>query len=544
MLACNFRLECGHTCKLSCHTYERTHEKYICKSVCNKKLLTCPHNCKECCNKCANLAGGCAAKCKEIVEKIMPDCGHTVKIQCCKKPTRKDCTEQCSKFLACGHRCEEECQVMPCGKCTKTIEVDPVCKHANTKLQVKCGDDMWTHKEMCNKTCLQSLACGHECQSKCGSCYGGVLHLPCEILSGRKLICAHVRFEKCADSTLPCQIDCKNKCAHSKCKLKCGESCIPCNEKCTNKCVHQACSNKCHEICDIEPCYQPCNKFLRCKHPCLGYCGQECPDICGICDKKKLETFSASFTLIKLVDCGHHFDANKLIQFINTKYQDLNEAAFVELPACPNCNSPMYQTNIFASLIKKRIQALEKLKIQIRGPNRLMIKIEKEKLIEYSKKSNLQFYIAKYLEENASFSVDDCLKLKEKIVLLEKLTPIEQFAAKEFLTDKWHFNFIKYELSKLKKLLLPPKSMVNSSQELKDVSNELDRIKTQIHYFQLEIYFKKIRMPHLHGIQIATSLNDLKLMFTGNFQNYKPTQALGLIKKLSMLAGSGVVLFD
>ena len=41
-------------------------------------------------------------------------------------------------------------------------------------------------------------------------------------------------------------------------------------------------------MCDITPCDEPCEKLLKCNHPCVGFCGDPCPPLCRECDKEDL----------------------------------------------------------------------------------------------------------------------------------------------------------------------------------------------------------------------------------------------------------------
>lgn len=109
----------------------------------------------------------------------------------------------------------------------------------------------------CGARCNRTLVCGHSCKSNCSSCP------PCE--------------EKCA-----------TRCVHSKCPHQCGKPCTLCAEPCAWKCQHQRCTKLCSEPCNRQPCNEPCQKPLKCGHPCIGLCGEPCPKLCKECDKEKV----------------------------------------------------------------------------------------------------------------------------------------------------------------------------------------------------------------------------------------------------------------
>lgn len=61
-------------------------------------------------------------------------------------------------------------------------------------------------------------------------------------------------------------------------------------EKCNWQCRHFICNKKCDQICDRPPCYEPCNLLLKCKHECIGFCGEPCPPLCRICQHDEVTT--------------------------------------------------------------------------------------------------------------------------------------------------------------------------------------------------------------------------------------------------------------
>lgn len=68
------------------------------------------------------------------VEKIIPDCGHTVMIECSTEPTLDHCTQMCNRILSCEHKCMQKCAV----KCSSK----------------KCEEIVFQKKSL--------LDCGHE----------------------------------------------------------------------------------------------------------------------------------------------------------------------------------------------------------------------------------------------------------------------------------------------------------------------------------------------------------------------------------------------
>jgi hypothetical protein len=92
---------CGHSFIMECH---QDPEGIICKKNC-RKSLACGHFCKLKCNE------PCGS-CTQLVDKEVPDCGHTTKVPCSEEPFRGHCKRACERMLpGCGHPCKAICSV-------------------------------------------------------------------------------------------------------------------------------------------------------------------------------------------------------------------------------------------------------------------------------------------------------------------------------------------------------------------------------------------------------------------------------------------------
>jgi len=124
--------------------------------------------------------------------------------------------------------------------------------------------------------------------STCVDCFQSAYHPSCSDPCDRRLLCGHVCETPCSFMCGPCHQVCEMKCDHGSCKQSCSRPCDTCEEPCTYKCVHFQCTKLCHEVCDRPPCNKPCPKKLKCGHQCVGFCGEECPPSCLICDNNIL----------------------------------------------------------------------------------------------------------------------------------------------------------------------------------------------------------------------------------------------------------------
>lgn len=352
---CNTRLKCGHTCTRLCHPYDRQHDHFKCQKPCKKKL-PCGHICKGKCYTCADTC----VPCTELVERVMPKCGHTARLQCHQNPIKTSCTRQCSKTLMCGHLCRELCSE-PCStRCYVTMEKTLPCDH---KAKAPCC--VKPEEIECPIACTEVLKCGHRCEGTCGRCHQGRLHVRCQKKCDRQLVCGHICTFPCTAECPPCLYQCKNYCKHSKCPKKCYEPCDPCMEDCDWNCQHLRCTKKCGEICNRPPCNEPCPKFLHCGHPCIGLCGEPCPNLCRHCNPEKVNVIffgtedEPNARFVELEDCGHILEYTGLDKWMKVLNESPTE---IQLKGCPKCKTLIRKSLRYANQVKRVHNDFEEIK--------------------------------------------------------------------------------------------------------------------------------------------------------------------------------------
>ena len=343
---CEYRLDCGHTCKRFCHGDDLDHMKYQCKMPCARECEE-GHNCRY---YCYNVP---CPPCMEIVTKSLP-CGHTNLMKCCDDPEKVLCNKKCGKLCKngqhkCPLKCWKNCRIFGCGDCSFSVVKEvPQCGDYNTMPcyqnpeDFKCG-------QICGKVlCKDKHTCPKECWEECGSCETMVqkklpqcthtVELPCHVDPSE-----HVCKEKCSKKYSICSHMCQKTCSE-KCdpvcmklvrrKLKCDhEQTMPCfqlpenwtcKEQCTEllaKCGHR-CEGDCGKPCHLYPCkvmkelplpcghsfsvecskaimmrlkaklgniecYEKCKKKLQCRHPCQNRCSEPCTVKCQVIEDRK-----------------------------------------------------------------------------------------------------------------------------------------------------------------------------------------------------------------------------------------------------------------
>ena len=175
------------------------------------------------------------------------------------------------------------------------------------------------------------------------------MHIRCQKKCDKNLVCGHRCEQKCSNDCI-CYKQCPNKCPHGYCDEICCEICMDCAEPCEIGCPHRQCTQTCGENCNVDPCNERCTKKMKCKHQCMGLCGERCPNICKICDPNN-DCFNIFFgneddenALFYKTGCGHIIE----YQAMDTYIKNLRN---ISIPTCPKCKSllfwePRYQNYI------------------------------------------------------------------------------------------------------------------------------------------------------------------------------------------------------
>ncbi|KAI5738736.1 hypothetical protein M8J77_010544 [Diaphorina citri] len=343
-------LPCGHKQEGLCHL-----DVMECLQPCDK-TLECDHPCKKRCkDKCGD--------CNVLVDKIIPECGHTVNMKCKTIPNGKLCQSACQKLLPCGHACSKKCNevctpIIECSVLVLHSSVQSLCPHPDVLVPCKYGKQSteklqdWSLKN-CRQPCAETLLCGHTCTGTCGECQQKRFHKVCNEQCERIHICGHRCRLDCSSPCPPCEARCSYKCRHMTCKRSCNERCKPCYDECSWQCKHETCRMSCSEFCKRRRCYKACQMELKCGHQCIGFCSEPCPDKCRFCDEDEVssEYFgtekkpNAKFVLLE--DCGHFFESDGLEIYLGIRqnpHESRKMDTEISVKTCPKCKKPIVST--------------------------------------------------------------------------------------------------------------------------------------------------------------------------------------------------------
>ena len=364
-LRCESRLPCRHMCPFKCHPDpdNNSHENIQCKQQCPNYCYQ-GHRCKKKCFECKITCGPC----KDIVEKVIPSCGHKQPVPCFCKAEDFICQEPCTERLPCGHQCKAKCGEAHTRQCPELVTKQ--CPHGH-KGKAECYITDECYSRQCKAPCGEELKCGHICKGTCGGCRQGRLHKSCKEKCSRILTCGHNCTSPCANNCPPCSKLCQMICLHGSCDHICRKQCLPCPHDCERKCEHRKCTRLCGKPCDCPPCDEPCPEKLSCGHNCMGLCGEKCPYVCQICDK---DTFHEKVPLIFgtedpeespglriiMLDCGHMFD----VESLDKCYRESDEKIKVQWLQCLMCKKTVFKTNRYKDMVLRISEDLNSLKVR------------------------------------------------------------------------------------------------------------------------------------------------------------------------------------
>ena len=291
---CDIRLQCGHVCTQKCHVKDIEHKHFLCKKQCVRRD-SYDHQCKPkhiCCKKCPpcyeivqKVMPGCGHEqemkccenlpCQEIVTKVIPGCGHEQGVPCSVDPNKCLCQAPCPKSCENGHPCPKRCS-QHCSRCIVEVEKEiPVCKHIQ---MVPCHlhPDLFKCRAPCLKYCENGLhQCLKVCSENCGKCKVDVQKKFPE--------CGHTKNLPCWVEPNPtmCQAECQKLCPNEQHTLRklCNQDWLPCKKKVTKtvpKCGHSItvpCFQDPAKILCTNPCEKSCKEGHRCQKLCHEDCG-------------------------------------------------------------------------------------------------------------------------------------------------------------------------------------------------------------------------------------------------------------------------------
>ncbi|CAG8486394.1 199_t:CDS:10, partial [Diversispora eburnea] len=458
LLPCGKALDCGHICPHKCHPDDPKPCNRLLKGCSHPCTRKCGENCGECLFPIGDLLLPCGhvlidaicyqknildkIKCRTMVDKMLPNCEHTVTVECYKSVDNLSCQSICGLLNPeCDHVCKSLCS--DCQR--KSI-------HANDYISIldNNGHIVRTHHEKCKQICEKNLFCGHLCEEFC--------HLN----------------KDCPGCKKKCNVNCK----HSVCDKPCSYPCSVCAEECDWYCEHKGiCGVSCGVPCNRLPCNEQCSKLLKCGHQCMGICGEECPPpkYCIICAPDDIKnsivdlimqtTFSeVDWTTERMIvlECGHVFTAETLDNLMEMKsvyhmdfmenWIDIKEITDQpgELKRCPNCRAPIKNIQRYGRIIKKCVLDVQNRKF-LREYNRrlkvIQVELEeiiknleknREKVLEKLKKSDLPDLKQRNNNDDDFYEIDKKIKrIVPDIVPPEECEILTKYSIPPYHEELW-----------------------------------------------------------------------------------------------------------
>lgn len=273
-----------------------------------------------------------------------------------------------------------------------------------------------------------------------------------------------------------------------------------CKHKCSWECEHQKCSKLCSEPCDRSLCEEADTTLLpNCQHQSIGVCGEPTPDLCSVCDRKKVEEslfgldFENDTRFIQLKDCGHIVEKDAILTWMkcNTESNSDTETTpmAVQFKRCPHCTTTIRHTKSLNTFISVSLRDIENIKTMIHGSNEENGEKRKgligqiRQILSREEFSNDPYeLVATYTETlhelTSPLKRSQLNAMENKLQLVERLRVIcETYFAMSNVAHKnlSHENTTAFE-NRLEMAAIFVRQFQNSEQEISDITTEISFI--------------------------------------------------------------------
>lgn len=104
---------------------------------------------------------------------------------------------------------------------------------------------------------------------------------------------------------------------------------------------------------------------MPCGHPCVGFCGDDCPRLCRVCNKEELteiffgteEDEEACF--VQLRECKHVLESEGMEAWLSQSNENNKE---INVKTCPKCKTKLMSTQRYSDYIKDAMKDINMVK--------------------------------------------------------------------------------------------------------------------------------------------------------------------------------------
>ena len=227
--------------------------------------------------------------------------------------------------------------------------------------------------------------------------------------------------------------------------------------------------------------------MLGCRHPCIGLCGDKCPNKCRVCDHDEVtEIFFGSEDdpkayFIQLEDCGHIVESEAMDTYMEMDQQsEENEQMAIKLKECPRCRTPIRRNLRYGSHINRSLAEIEKVKEKING-HKIDIETESNTLkVQWEANRRLLAHLPYNCNEHvqsqltaSDLNANDLLSLEHMMLFMERVAKLLKIQKME-MTGNYSLRFVD-KVDVFLKWLLDPKQKF-AEQQVADLQKELQRL--------------------------------------------------------------------
>jgi len=246
---------------------------------------------------------------------------------------------------------------------------------------------------------------------------------------------------------------------------------------------------KCSDECDRPPCDEPCRRVLRCGHPCIGLCGEKCPRLCRVCNRKELTEFilygfeeDDDARFIELTDCHHCIEVQALDHWMRMENEhdqnDTNDEILMK--CCPRCKVTIWRSFRYGNVIRRRTADVQKVKKRLFGKEKFLRKKMFDTLNVLLNNPDIKIHfreeysaLTKRLGGKQQVHQNEMVVIENQVNLLKGMMSLKNKAAKNLKSSSAKAFFDK-EVKFLTNRLMSNKENVNAW-ELEAINQELNR---------------------------------------------------------------------
>lgn len=265
---------------------------------------------------------------------------------------------------------------------------------------------------------------------------------------------------------------------------------------------------------------------MKCGHPCIGLCGEPCPQVCRSCNKETVEEIffgtedDGASRFVQLQDCLHFFEVSGLDKWMDDNTDSDGKKTSIKLKECPKCKTPIRRNLRYGNIVKQALKDIENVKKQKMGDKRRIQNLEvsiRKGIVELSLDDRT--VVIQHMENMAKGPVSEhsFATIENQIRFLSRLREITD-SYDDAKTNVKSVMMIKntgyYEDQKSIREFILQQRMFFTEQEVTDILDELERFKHLLQLLKFKLQKDELKIDL--GEQLSKDAVEVEICLTDN----------------------------